>query len=102
MISAFKDNNIRRFSRADNRFHHAHIYYTRNETMMSIWESLKMQLQVIATVVDASMPLEKIISLHPPIVQALREQQHQEASRHLKTHYAVIGNYWKEKKDKAV
>ena len=67
MKQAASDGNIRVFTQADNLFHRSIVAFGNNATMLSIWESLKMQLQVIATLVEASMPLEKIYELHPPI-----------------------------------
>ena len=95
MKSAAEDNNIRKFTRADNQFHRLIVGYSGNKTMISFWESLKMQLHVVAAVVDTSIPLKDIYRLHPPIVKALRELQPPEASMHLTTHYEVIKDHWK-------
>lgn len=100
MERSVEQNNIRLFSRADNRFHRLIVSYSANETMISFWESLKMQLQVVATLVDTSLPLSKIFSLHPPIVDALKEMRNSEASMHLSTHYEVITDHWKKQEHK--
>ena len=100
MKRAAESNDINKFSRADNQFHRLIVGYSRNQTMISFWESLKMQLHVVATVVDASIPLPKIYDLHPPIVDSLREVQLPEASMHLTTHYEVIKGHWKNQGEK--
>lgn len=86
--------NIRMFTQADNLFHRSIVAFSSNETMLSIWESLKMQLQVIATLVEASMPLDKIYELHPPIVKALENEGHPRAALLLKGHYKAVSEYW--------
>ena len=58
MQSSIKENNIRLFTQADNEFHRAIVASCENETMLAMWESLKIQVQVIATLVKASMPLD--------------------------------------------
>jgi len=90
MQSAIRENNIRTFTQADNQFHRAIVSYCDNETMLSMWESLKMQVQVIATLLKASMPLEKIYLLHPPIVDAFRSKSRERASLLLKGHYKIL------------
>ena len=100
MRRAVEKKHIRLFSRADNRFHRLIVSYSKNETMISFWESLKMQLQVVATLVDTSMPLEKIYKLHPPIVSALKEMQNLDASMLLTTHYEVVKDHWKKQERK--
>jgi DNA-binding GntR family transcriptional regulator len=94
MRSAINDNNIRQFTQADNQFHRAIVASCENETMLSVWESLKMQVQVIATLIKASMPLDKIYLLHPPIVDAFRSKSRERASLLLKGHYKILSSYW--------
>ena len=94
MQSATRGNSIRTFTQADNQFHRAIVSYCNNETMLSMWESLKMQVQVIATLLKASMPLEKIYLLHPPIVDAFRSKSRERASLLLKGHYKILSGYW--------
>ncbi len=53
-----------------------------------------MQIQVIATLLKASMPLEKIYLLHPPIVDAFRRKSQERASLLLKGHYKILSGYW--------
>lgn len=95
MQQATAEGNISMFAAADNRFHRTIVAYCNNETMLSIWESLKMQLQVIATLVETSMPLDKIYALHPPIVEAFRNNGQEPAAQLLKGHYKAVSGYWK-------
>jgi DNA-binding GntR family transcriptional regulator len=94
MKAATKENNARMFTQADNQFHRAIVASCENDTMLSMWESLKMQVQVIATLVKASMPLDKIYLLHPPIVDAFRSKSRERASLLLKGHYKILSGYW--------
>lgn len=94
MRQAASKGNIRMFTHADNLFHRSIVSSTCNDTMLSVWESLKMQLQVFATLVEASMPLERIYELHPPIVRALKNEGNNPASQLLKGHYKAVGEYW--------
>lgn len=100
MKSAAETNDIRTFSRADNQFHRLIVGYSGNETMISFWESLKMQLHVVAAVVESSIPLKEIYRLHLPVVDALKKIENSEASLHLTTHYEVIKTHWKRRQDK--
>ncbi|WP_136806523.1 GntR family transcriptional regulator [Desulfosediminicola flagellatus] len=95
MHQAVIHNDVRRFTKADNRFHQAIVEFSGNETMLKIWGSLRMQLQVIATLVEASMPLESLYALHPPIIAVLERNHREGAARFLADHYRQIGNYWK-------
>lgn len=99
MKTAVENNSIQQFTRADNTFHEAIVTFSQNDTMLSLWKSLNMQLHVVATLVDASMPLDKIFDLHPPIVEALKKQLLAAASSLLTSHYLVIGAYWKDVKE---
>ena len=94
MKRATQEEDIGKFTQADNRFHRAIVASGNNETMLSIWESLKMQLQVIATIVEASMPLEKVYALHPPIVEALKNKRQEPAAQLLQGHYKALSGYW--------
>ena len=95
MLLATQKRNIRIFTEADNQFHRAIVASCHNETLLSIWESLKMQLQVIATLVETSVPLDEIYSLHPPIVEAFKMQSQDRASLLLQGHYKILSGYWK-------
>ena len=94
MQSASRAINIRKFTQADNGFHRTIVSHCANETMRLMWESLKMQVQVIATLVKASMPLDKVYLLHPPIVDAFRSGSRDRASLLLKGHYKILSGYW--------
>lgn len=98
MLLATQKRNIRIFTEADNQFHRAIVANCHNDTLLSIWESLKMQLQVIATLVETSVPLDEIYSLHPPIVEAFKMQSQDRASLLLQGHYKILSGYWKDLK----
>ena len=85
---------IKAFSMADNRFHRTIVECSGNNSMLDIWDSLRMQLQVIATIGEASMPLEKLYALHPPIVASLKHKHREHAGRFLAEHYQQIATYW--------
>lgn len=95
MERATAEGNLPLFTEADNKFHRTIVAYCNNETMLSIWETLKIQLQVIATLVETSVTLGQIYELHPPIVEAFRSNDHDPAARLLKGHYKAVSGYWK-------
>ena len=95
MHRALLDNDVKAFTSADNLFHRSIIQFSGNSNMLEIWDSLRMQSQVVATIVEASMPLEKLYALHPPIVASLKKEQRENSARNLVEHYREIGNYWK-------
>jgi DNA-binding GntR family transcriptional regulator len=94
MQAAVEQREIQMFTKADNRFHRAIVEFSGNSTMVSVWDSLKIQVQVVGTLVEAAMPLQTIFELHPPIVEALRQQRSSEASALLTDHYRAIKTFW--------
>ncbi len=95
MQHAVMDHDVKSFTLADNLFHRSIVHISGNRHMLDVWESLRMQLQVLATIAEASMPLEKLYALHPPIVSSLKKKQREISARFLAEHYREIGNYWK-------
>lgn len=95
MHDAVQSGNVRAFTEADNQFHRAIIKCSGNGRMLEIWDSLRMQLQVIATLMETHMPLEEVYELHPPIVMALEKKHREGSARFLTNHYQQVGNYWK-------
>ena len=94
MHKAMLQGDIKTFSMADNLFHRTIVEFSGNNSMLDIWDSLRMQLQVIATIGEASMPLEKLYALHPPIVASLKHKHREHAGRFLADHYRQIATYW--------
>lgn len=94
MEIAVKSSNIRHFIESDNLFHRLIVDFSNNDTMLSVWDSLKMQLQVIATVVETAMPLETIYALHPPIVATLKNERVADTKQKLHGHYRAVRHYW--------
>ncbi len=94
MRQAVDNQDVKSFTQADNLFHQAIVESSENANMLTIWKSLRMQLQVFATIVEVSMPLEELYKLHPPIVAALKKREREISARFLAKHYLEIGNYW--------
>ena len=95
MHRAMCNKDLKAFSKADNLFHKAIVDRSGNRRMYEMWDSLKMQQQVIATHSHAMMPLDEIYALHPPIVASLKKNHRTGAARYLAKHYREIGDYWK-------
>lgn len=94
MHGAVQTSDVPSFTEADNMFHRIIIEYSKNARMLEIWESLKIQLQVIATLAETAIPLDYLYSLHPPIVAALQKKHREGSARFLAKHYREIGKYW--------
>lgn len=94
MHDAMIQGDIKSFSMADNLFHRTIVAFSGNNSMLGIWDSLRIQLQVIATIGEASMPLDKLYALHPPIVASLKRKHREHAGRFLAEHYRQIATYW--------
>lgn len=94
MHDAMIQGDIKTFSMADNLFHRTIVELSGNNSMLGIWDSLRIQLQVIATIGEASMPLDKLYALHPPIVASLKRKHREHAGRFLAEHYRQIATYW--------
>lgn len=95
MRMARQEKDIKTFTRADNQFHRAIVECSENVRMLEIWESLKMQMQAIATHVETSMSYDTLYDLHAPIVDALDNGQREESKQNLLAHYRIVENYWK-------
>lgn len=95
MHKAMAAKDIQKFTLADNHFHRTIVAFSGNRHMLSIWDTLKIQLQVIATIVETSMPLEKLYALHPPIITSLKRNHRENSARFLAEHYRQIATYWK-------
>jgi DNA-binding GntR family transcriptional regulator len=94
MHRALMDTDVKAFTLADNLFHRSIVEFSGNQTMLTMWEALRMQFQVIATIANASMPMEKLYALHPPIVTALGKNHREYSARYLASHYREISQYW--------
>ncbi|MBE0586382.1 MAG: GntR family transcriptional regulator [Desulfofustis sp.] len=94
MQAAVEQREIQLFTKADNRFHRTIVEFSGNTTMVSVWDSLKIQVQVVGTLVEAAMPLQIIYELHPPIVEALRQRRSRDAAALLTDHYRTIKSFW--------
>ena len=94
MHAALRSSDVQSFTEADNMFHRVIIECSKNARMLEIWDSLKIQLQVIATLTETAIPLEFLYSLHPPIVTALEKKHREGSARFLAKHYKEIGKYW--------
>lgn len=97
MHAALQGNDIGSFTRADDQFHRIIVERTGNNKMFEIWDSLKIQHQMVATHVEAFMPLDELYALHPHIVSSLHKNQRSSAARYLAKHYREIDKYWKMK-----
>lgn len=94
MKQSVEENDIQAFTLADNLFHRTIVRYSHNMSMLAIWDSLRIQLQVAATILETAMPLEKLYALHPPIVASLQREHRENAGRFLAEHYRQIATYW--------
>jgi DNA-binding GntR family transcriptional regulator len=94
MENAWKENNVKLFTQADNMFHRAIIESSENARMLELWDSLKIQSQVIATITEAEVPLEELYYLHKPIVTALEGDDQEGSADLLIKHYRQTGCYW--------
>lgn len=94
MRQSMEKNDIQAFTFADNLFHRAMVSCSNNNSMLAIWDSLRIQLQVAATILETAMPLDKLYALHPPIVASLKRGHREDAGRFLAEHYRQIATYW--------
>lgn len=95
MHRAVTNTDVKAFTLADNLFHRSIVKFSGNQTMLTMWEALRMQSQVMATIVDASMPMEKLYALHSPIVVALERNHREYSARYLASHFREISHYWR-------
>lgn len=95
MKAAMTGNDLPAFTRADNEFHRTIVELSGNRGMLEVWEGQRMQLQVMATVMETSVTMEGLYHLHPPIVAALStEQGRLGAFTSLADHYHGIERLW--------
>lgn len=94
MHKAMRHKLVKEFTEADNLFHRAIIECSGNLKMLEVWDTLKIQLQVMATLVETSMELDQLYALHPPIIAALEKRHREGSARYLAKHYREIGDCW--------
>lgn len=94
MQRALSESDVQAFTEADNTFHRIIIESCSNTQMLAIWDSLGIQLQIIATLGETSMPLQKIYDLHPPLIDSIDSYKLEDINRDLKKHYSTLKNYW--------
>lgn len=94
MQKALSESNVQAFTEADNAFHRAIIDSCSNHQMLAIWDSLGIQLQIIATLGETSIPLQKIYDLHPPLIDSLESYNREDINRDLSKHYSTLKDYW--------
>jgi len=94
MKQAAEAKDIQAFTIADNLFHQTIVKCSKNASMQTIWDSLRIQLQVTSTILETAMPLDKLYALHPPIVASLKRGHRENAGRFLAEHYRQIATYW--------
>lgn len=94
IFNAYTAESARQFTEADTQFHRTIIECSGNLRMLEIWDSLRVQLQIIAMLVETHMPLKNLYALHQPIVNALEKGHKEGAARYLANHYQQIGRYW--------
>ena len=96
MAKAVEASDVKRFTKADNTFHRTIIEHANNTRMLEIWDSLKIQLQVIATLTEKAVPIDVVYRMHLPIVEALKNSDRKSAAKLLASHYRETGDFWKE------
>lgn len=96
MAKAVENHDVKRFTKADNAFHRAIIEHANNARMLEMWDSLKIQLQVIATLTEQAVPIDVVYRMHKPIVESLKNGDQASAARYLGNHYKDTGEFWKE------
>ncbi len=92
MEQATKERDIRKFAEADNLFHRIIVASCNNETMLTMWKSLKVQSQMIAVLIETTISIDEIYALHPPIVAAIKDENNDTAVL-LKGHYKILEGY---------
>lgn len=99
MQKAMKDGDLNSFTHADNDFHRTIVELSGNRSMLAIWEGQRMQLQVMATIMETSVTMEGLYVLHPPIINALSTDSGRlQSLEMLASHYQCIERLWEEKR----
>lgn len=100
MKEAMEAGDLKAFTHADNDFHRGIVEMSANRSMLDIWEGQRMQLQVMATVMETPVTMAGLYGLHPPIVAALSAHgDRQGAVAQLAEHYHGIASLWAKHKE---
>lgn len=94
MHHALAQIDVQSFTEADNSFHRAIIESCENSRMLEMWDSLGIQLQILTTLVETSIPLQELYDLHPPIVNSLETYHRETLGQDLSKHYHTLKTYW--------
>jgi DNA-binding GntR family transcriptional regulator len=95
MQRAMEKGDLNSFTQADNDFHRTIVELSGNQSMLAVWEGQRMQLQVMATVMETSVTMQGLYALHPPIVAALSTDTGRLRSLEmLADHYRRLEQLW--------
>ncbi|MGX7948814.1 GntR family transcriptional regulator [Oleidesulfovibrio alaskensis] len=75
------------YIRYNNLFHRQLVKAANNNRMLQVWDSLHLPQYMKHTLTTMGVTLEKALPLHPPVIEALRRNELQQAVDALEHHY---------------
>lgn len=91
-----KNNDIKEYSKIDHEFHRLIISLGENETMIKIWDSLQIQSRVERALRGFTIPIDKMIKYHPPIIEQIASGNANGARIKLEEHYNFAFQHFSE------
>ena len=94
MKRAAKKKSVSAYAQHDVIFHRLFVEAAGNQTLLKVWDSLLVQSRVATALFMTQADLQEAVDLHPPIVQALKDQAWKEAAEQMRLHYQAVQQYW--------
>ena len=97
IYSAAKSNDIKQMVEHDQYFHELLLDGAKNHVIKKIWREQYTKSAVAHVIEEFSVPLEEIVLMHLPIIEAVEAQSEEQYTKAIKHHYRVITNNIKDK-----
>ena len=98
MLDAAQHHDVKRLVEHDQYFHELILKSCDNYLMTKIWREQYAKSAVAHVIEEFSVPLEEIVRMHLPIIEAIKARSEEQYTQAIKYHYRVIIENIKEKK----
>jgi len=97
IYAAAKSNDIRQMVEHDQYFHELLLDGAKNCVIKKIWREQYAKSAVAHVIEEFNVPLEEIVQMHLPIIEAVEAQSKEQYTNAIEHHYRVITNNIKDK-----
>ncbi len=96
MVEAAAAGDVHDQVQADVAFHAAIVDSCGNSILRDVWRSLRIEARTLVTVLHAGIELDRVVAIHLPILEALRDHDGELAARALTDHFLFLYRHLEE------